>query len=122
MTRRSSTLGLPRVSVGRFGSSRANCPALSQKQSRSIDGLPSETLNQKKPGLKSPFMGPEPSAGARATAIADAWRKRWLASRINQPNILDRLANLGPSSIKADLLIPDADGQFALVLDAGGRV
>ena len=55
-------LGLPRVSVGRFGSSRANCSALSQNPSRSIDGLPSETLNQKTPGLKSPFMGPEPYA------------------------------------------------------------
>src|SRR5690242_14470375 len=61
MTRRSSTLGLPRVSLGRCGLSRANCSSLSQKESRSINGLPSETLNHDAPRFGNQFMGPEPS-------------------------------------------------------------
>src|SRR5690242_16464115 len=61
MTRRSSTLGLPRVSLGRCGLSRANCSSLSQKKSRSINGLPSETLNQDAPRFGNQFMGPEPN-------------------------------------------------------------
>src|SRR5215469_3038036 len=62
MTRRSSTLGLPRVSLGRCGLSRANCSSLSQKESRSIIGLPSETLNHDAPRFGNQFMGPEPKA------------------------------------------------------------
>ncbi len=36
ITQRSSTRGLPRVSVGRCGLIRANCLSVSQKQSRLI--------------------------------------------------------------------------------------
>src|SRR5690242_16322483 len=63
MTRRSSTLALPRVSLGRCGLSRANCSSLSQKESRSINGLPSETLNHDAPRFGNQFMGPEPRKG-----------------------------------------------------------
>src|SRR6187397_2869746 len=59
MTRRSSTRGLPRVSVGRSGASRENWSSVSQKQSRFIEGLLSETVNHifEEKGI---FMGPEP--------------------------------------------------------------
>src|SRR6186997_458265 len=65
MTRRSSTRGLPRVSVGRSGASRENWSSVSQKQSRFIEGLLSETVNHifEEKGI---FMGPEPS-----TTLAD---------------------------------------------------
>src|ERR1700755_2768294 len=59
MTRRSSTLGLPRVSLGRCALSRANCSSLSQKESRSINGLPSQTLNHDASRFGNQFMGPE---------------------------------------------------------------
>ncbi len=64
-------------------------------------------------GLSAPAAG----GAASAEAIAGAWRRRWLASRIQQPDILDRLARLGPSTITADMLVPDEDGQFALALE-----
>src|SRR5215469_18512237 len=68
MTRRSSTLGLPRVSLGRCGLSCANCSSLSQKESRSINGLPSETLDHDAPRFGNQFMGPEPNE-------ATLWRR-----------------------------------------------
>src|SRR5689334_18958052 len=70
MTRRSSTLGLPRVSLGRCGLSRANCSSLSQKESRSINGLPSETLNHDAPRFGNQFMGPEPSVPQAIDALS----------------------------------------------------
>ena len=51
---------LPRVSVGRCGSSRSNCLSFSQKQSRSIKRLPSEILNHETTNLGILFIGPEP--------------------------------------------------------------
>ena len=60
MTRRSSTRGLPRVSVGRCGSSRANWRSLSQKWSRSNGGLLPETLNHVDTLVGIHFMGPSP--------------------------------------------------------------
>jgi hypothetical protein len=74
------------------------------------------------PGAKKELLGLSDitvSTGPSREAIARAWRKRWLAIRIDQPNILDRLARLGPASIKADLLVPDETGQFQLLLEAG---
>src|SRR5215469_2225950 len=70
MTRRSSTLGLPRVSLGRCGLSRANCSSLSQKESRSITGLPSETLNHNASRFGNQFMGPEPSTTSLLAGLA----------------------------------------------------
>ena len=62
MTRQSSTRGLPRVSLGRSGLSFPNWAALSQKWSRIIYGLPSETVNHKIPVSEMLFMGPDPNA------------------------------------------------------------
>jgi hypothetical protein len=47
ITRRSSTRGLPRVSLGRSGASRANWSSVSQKPSRIIIRPPLETVNHK---------------------------------------------------------------------------
>jgi hypothetical protein len=65
-------------------------------------------------GLSAPCT----SFGPPQSAIAKAWRQRWLRNRIGQSDILARLVNLGPATIKADLLIADDDGQFELVLAA----
>jgi hypothetical protein len=58
------------------------------------------------------------SSGPAREVIARAWLRRWLVTRINQPEILDRLARLGPATVKKDLLVPDDDGQFELILEA----
>ena len=74
ITRRSSTRGLPRVSVGRCGSIFANCSSVSQKQSRFI--APSlESLNHETAKRAKPFMGPDqPLAAQQAAASADPSR------------------------------------------------
>ena len=61
MTRRSSTRGLPLVSVGRSGSSRTNCMSFREKWFRTIVGLLSETVNYKCTPEGNPFMGPDAS-------------------------------------------------------------
>ena len=47
ITRRSSTRGLPRVSLGKCGSFRANCPSVSQNWSRFICASSTEAVNYK---------------------------------------------------------------------------
>jgi hypothetical protein len=49
-------------------------------------------------------------------SIAAAWRRRWLSKRILRPETLARLAELGPTSVRASLQA-DAEGQFTLELD-----
>jgi hypothetical protein len=58
------------------------------------------------------------SHGPSRETIARAWRQRWLANRVTQPDILERLTRLGPASVKADLHVPDIDGQFEMILEA----
>lgn len=65
-------------------------------------------------GLRSPTSG----QGASADVISEAWRKRWLVSRIQQPGLLDRLAQSGPNTLRADMQTPDSSGQLELVLGA----
>jgi hypothetical protein len=50
----------------RCGFCRANWSSLSHKESRFINGLPSETLNHDAPRFGNQFMGPEPSADHQA--------------------------------------------------------
>jgi len=57
------------------------------------------------------------STGSSVNAIADAWRRRWLAGRITQPDILDRLHQLGPATIRRSLQVPEINGQFELLFD-----
>jgi hypothetical protein len=59
------------------------------------------------------------SVGPSRESIVRAWRRRWLTKRIDQPDILERLARLGPTSVKTELLVPDGDGQFEMILEAG---
>jgi uncharacterized protein DUF4338 len=63
-------------------------------------------------GLQGP-CGIEP---ARLSAIAAAWRRRWLLKRIQRDDVLDRVGNLGPDSVRAELWA-DEHGQFRLQLD-----
>lgn len=42
-------------------------------------------------------------------AIAAAWRKRWLLRRITRPGILDRVIQLGPATIKDQLVAPSEE-------------
>ena len=77
------------------------------------------------------FYGCELSPGARdalvglsartvkapaASAIAAAWRRRWLSKRALRDETLARLAGLGPTSVRASLHA-DADGQFLLPIE-----
>jgi hypothetical protein len=59
-------------------------------------------------GLVRKAAGPE----RPLSAISEAWRSRWLLPRISNPDILARLARLGPTTIKNDLLPIDASGQY----------
>ena len=49
-------------------------------------------------------------------AIARAWKRRWLFGRIHQPAVLDRLALCDARTVKADMLVPDGNGQLEIVL------
>jgi hypothetical protein len=57
--------------------------------------------------------------GPSIEAITSAWRRRWLVSRIRQPGILDRLAQLGSNTVNADMLVPEEDGQLPLAFGVG---
>jgi hypothetical protein len=132
---------LRRISEDTFGGRRVNhrfgegaSPRLRQTR-EGLDALGIESnsvLHHATPRL---FYGLEVHIGAKksllglskvdasdaptAEAIGAAWRRRWLAKRVAQPEILSRLSFLGPHTIKNDLLVPDEDGQFAMNLDAG---
>src|SRR5215472_7572772 len=101
MTRRSSTLGLPRVSLGRCGLRRANCSSLSQKASRSINGLPSETLRPHILGCQSCVIpGDHRRAdGLAILVIGNADHRHVEDSRMRAQDILmARLDRLGPTA------------------------
>ena len=51
-------------------------------------------------GLSSAKADPAPSL----SVVSEGWRRRWLLSRIRRPGILQRLAFLGPSVVRDDLL------------------
>ena len=61
----------------------------------------------------------EASLTSRLENIAEAWRRRWLLPRIRRPEVLQRLASLGPAAIRLDLLLPayaDEPYQMALAI------
>jgi hypothetical protein len=79
-------------------------------------------------GARDELLGlhpPTEHAGHAASVIASVWRQRWLANRIKNEEVLERVRSCGPESIKeifrvserptgdtADLF-PDADaGRF----------
>jgi hypothetical protein len=63
------------------------------------------------------FTAEKDCVGSSMRAIADAWRSRWLLQRICNPAVLDRLKELGPSTIKNELLPIDDSGQYLFPFD-----
>lgn len=57
-----------------------------------------------------------PAKQATAEQISEAWRQRWLYSRIQSDDILDQVAGRNAQSIRNDLLPADEDGQLLLAL------
>jgi hypothetical protein len=56
-------------------------------------------------------------------AIADAWRRRWLVTRAQNPDVLARMSSKGTGAILAELrLDPSADAQAELPFEAGQDV
>ena len=69
------------------------------------------------PTARAELMGlasSQDSASVPLDAISEAWRERWLLHRVCNPDIMTRLASLGPATIKDDLLPIDATGQYLL--------
>jgi hypothetical protein len=69
------------------------------------------------PGARDRLMGltVENDSGQvpSAKAITDAWRHRWLVNRIQRPETIQALSQLGPKSVR-DSLTPDAKSQTTL--------
>jgi hypothetical protein len=53
---------------------------------------------------------------ATSDQIAEAWRQRWLSSRIHSDDVLRQVANRNAETIRNDLLPVDENGQLLLVL------
>lgn len=70
------------------------------------------------PGACASLMGLATTAdsGPAAKDVAAAWRRRWLAGRVQRRETLDALSRLGAASIGA-ILHADPDGQFLLPID-----
>src|SRR5690606_18244088 len=101
ITRRSSTRGLPRVSVGRCGFNFANCSSVSQNWSRFIALLQSETVNHVTPLDETPLwvrtLGPHyivfgltlrrhiPVAGNAACRVFPSGRRAFQEIEIDIP-------------------------------------
>jgi hypothetical protein len=63
------------------------------------------------------FAAEKNNVGPSLSAIAEAWRSRWLLQRIANSDILDRLKLLGPSTVRNELLPIDALGQYQFAFD-----
>ena len=56
-----------------------------------------------------------PKKQASSDQISEAWRQRWLYSRIQSDDVLDQVAARNAETIRGDLLPADEDGQLVLV-------
>jgi hypothetical protein len=56
-----------------------------------------------------------PRQQASSDQIAEAWRQRWLFSRIQSDDILGQVANRNAEAVRSDLLPADSDGQLVFV-------
>lgn len=68
-------------------------------------------------GARDALVGlaqPHPSSSS-AAVIGEAWRARWLNTRVLRDETLSELSHLGPASVRASLL-GDVDGQLPLHL------
>jgi hypothetical protein len=52
---------------------------------------------------------------ATSDQIAEAWRQRWLYSRIQSDDVLDQVASRNSETVRADLQPAEDDGQLLLV-------
>ena len=71
------------------------------------------------PGAIDELLGLRPPSGPMGSslkAISDVWRRRWLVPRLQNPGLQDKLALLGPNSVRAELSVPDEEGQYQLAL------
>jgi hypothetical protein len=71
------------------------------------------------PGAIEELMGLCPSSttkGNSVKTISDAWRRRWLIPRLRNPELQEKLEMLGPSSVRAELSMPNEEGQWELAL------
>lgn len=57
-----------------------------------------------------------PKKQASSDQIAEAWRQRWLYSRIQSDEVLDQVSSRSAETIRNDLIPVDEDGQFLLPL------
>jgi hypothetical protein len=56
-----------------------------------------------------------PKKQASTDQISEAWRQRWLNSRIQSDDILDQVAARNAETIRGDLTPADENGQLVLV-------
>jgi hypothetical protein len=63
-------------------------------------------------GLATRSSGLPPSSDE----IAEAWRQRWLCSRIQSDDVLDQVAARNAATVRSSLLPSDGDGQFLIPL------
>lgn len=56
-----------------------------------------------------------PKKQASSDQISEAWRRRWLYSRIQSDDVLDQVASRNAETIRSDLLPTDENGQLILV-------
>lgn len=57
----------------------------------------------------------KPKKQASSDQISEAWRQRWLLSRIQSDDVLDQVAVRNAETIRGDLLPADENGQLVLV-------
>jgi hypothetical protein len=61
-------------------------------------------------------LGVDDVEAPSAKAVGSAWRSRWLSTRVNRAETLEKLLSLGPMSVRA-MLHADEDGQFILPIE-----
>jgi Co/Zn/Cd efflux system component len=120
-TRRSSTRGMPRVSVGNSGSIRPHCSSENQKKSAIFNASSPGTLNHHQPLSGIRFMGPDPNNGGENPI----WRRAlWIALAVNftlfAAEIVAGLA-AGSQALRADALDFFGDAaNYAISLGVAG--
>jgi hypothetical protein len=57
-----------------------------------------------------------PMLGPSVQATTAAWLRRWVVGRVRKTETLERMRRLSAETVKADLLVPNEDGQLALAL------
>jgi|tagenome__1003787_1003787.scaffolds.fasta_scaffold20985389_9 hypothetical protein len=74
-----------------------------------------ELHDHARPGLLGLETGPVVAA-PKASAVAEAWRVRWLANRSKNPEILTQVAQFAPEQLAMSLVGPEQNDQLDLAL------